>query len=84
MHVSRKKLRNCYWSNSTTLRNNHEYVKGCDPDEFQRRFKVNPRLYRTNTGACNNLHPEREHWGMTGLPFDRLLKADFDSMADCQ
>ena len=37
----------------------------------------NPKFVRLHSGACNNLTPGRQHWGLFGLPMARLQPADY-------
>ena len=54
-----------------------EYIKGCDPQAFLAKSFGDPIQYRTYSGVCNNLKKGKEHYGVFGLPFSRLLGANF-------
>ena len=67
----RKRSPNCRWQNPK-LFDQFEFYPGCQNQAFG-----DPRYIRLHSGACNNLHPGRQHWGLIGLPFSRLLPADY-------
>ena len=67
----RKRSPNCRWQNPK-LFDQFEYYPGCQNKTFG-----DPRYVRLHSGACNNLHPGRQHWGLIGIPFSRLLPADY-------
>ena len=73
----RRKLKNCLWTKQATL-DRMEYIKGCGRAAFLAKNYGDPLQYRTYSGVCNNLSTRRrEHYGVFGLPFSRLLGAHF-------
>jgi len=55
--------------------NLHTSWTGCRDRKFGETFK-----YRTWSGVCNNLSKGRQYMGAFGLPFSRLLTADYFGM----
>lgn len=54
--------------------NTVEFNTGCQPTSSH---LDNVRLYRSHSGVCNRLQPGKEHLGILGLPFQRLLPAEY-------
>ncbi|XP_059081163.1 uncharacterized protein LOC131878995 isoform X1 [Tigriopus californicus] len=69
---------NCIWKQPAQLRS-AELPRACTEQGFRQIGVngVNPRIYRSHSGACNNLHPRRKHFGLLSLPFDRLIRGDY-------
>lgn len=79
----RKKHRNCRWQRPS-LRGLLEFTPGCPSINgtvsIVRGITFplgNPRFVRLHSGACNNLTPGRQHYGLFGLPLARLQPADY-------
>ena len=69
----RKRFPNCRWqSTNARERERTEYYPGCT-----NRTLGDARFVRQHSGACNNLHKGKEHYGLFGIPFSRLLPADY-------
>ena len=68
---SRKKAENCRWQ-LPRARELLEYYPGCKNKTFG-----DPTYVRLHSGACNNVNPGRQHWGLFGLPLARLQPADY-------
>ena len=49
-----------------------EFHPGC-----QNKTYGDPRWIRLHSGACNNLTPGRQHWGLMGMAMARLQPADY-------
>ena len=64
----------CRWRSQTII-DSMEHYEGCQDFRFG-----NPNFVRLTSGSCNNLTPNRQHYGLVSLPFTRLQPADYAGM----